>query len=209
MTIDVDSLIFDMDGTLWDAVDSYCTVWNTTFSDLDIPHAPVTRELLLTMMGMHLEDIVARLADSVSDKSAFLERLDYNERTMMPSLGGVFYPGVRDTIETLAKHGLKLFMVSNCGSRGLENFITLAGIRPYISCALSHGATGQPKARNIARLIEEYHLKSPWYVGDTQGDSDAAHAAGAGMIWCAYGFGPVSDPDVTIHNFTDLLDVII
>ena len=25
-----DSLIFDMDGTLWDAVDSYCEIWNVT-----------------------------------------------------------------------------------------------------------------------------------------------------------------------------------
>ena len=23
-----DSLLFDMDGTLWDAVDSYCAIWN-------------------------------------------------------------------------------------------------------------------------------------------------------------------------------------
>lgn len=28
--MDYDAYIFDMDGTLWDAVDGYCDVWNAT-----------------------------------------------------------------------------------------------------------------------------------------------------------------------------------
>ena len=34
----VDSLIFDMDGTLWDAMKSYAEVWNVAFKEygLDI-----------------------------------------------------------------------------------------------------------------------------------------------------------------------------
>ena len=33
MTIDhnTDALIFDMDGTLWDAVDTYAEIWNMAF----------------------------------------------------------------------------------------------------------------------------------------------------------------------------------
>ena len=31
----MDALIFDMDGTLWDAVDSYSEVWNETFRELE------------------------------------------------------------------------------------------------------------------------------------------------------------------------------
>ncbi len=33
MTKNYDSVIFDMDGTLWDAVDSYCRVWNATIAE--------------------------------------------------------------------------------------------------------------------------------------------------------------------------------
>ncbi|HEX3385818.1 MAG TPA: hypothetical protein VHS53_11545 [Mucilaginibacter sp.] len=29
-----DSLIFDMDGTLWDAVDTYAASWNIVFAEL-------------------------------------------------------------------------------------------------------------------------------------------------------------------------------
>ncbi len=31
-----DSLIFDMDGTLWDAVDTYAHSWNVVFSEMGI-----------------------------------------------------------------------------------------------------------------------------------------------------------------------------
>ncbi|MBQ7851826.1 MAG: HAD hydrolase-like protein [Muribaculaceae bacterium] len=37
-----DSIIFDMDGTLWDAVDSYCKIWDKTFNQMNID-APITR----------------------------------------------------------------------------------------------------------------------------------------------------------------------
>lgn len=28
-----DSLLLDMDGTLWDAVDSYCAIWNAAIDE--------------------------------------------------------------------------------------------------------------------------------------------------------------------------------
>lgn len=206
--IDPDSLIFDMDGTLWDAVDSYCKVWEKTFDDAGIAHTPVSREQLLAMMGMHLEDIIARLAPQLAGNEKFLSLLDANERSMMPVLSGRFYPGVRETIARLSV-GRRLFMVSNCGSHGLENFINLAGIRPSITEALSHGSTGKTKAQNISDLIERYGLKLPYYVGDTQSDADAARAAGAKMIFCSYGFGHVTQPDITIDCFNQLNDIIV
>ena len=45
-----DSLIFDMDGTLWDAVDSYVAVWNATFEAMGY-RVSVSRDELLLYMG--------------------------------------------------------------------------------------------------------------------------------------------------------------
>lgn len=203
-----DALIFDMDGTLWDAVDSYAKIWNTTFEQAGIRDVPVvTREILMREMGKHLEDIIEDIAPGHDHDGRFLQLLNANEAKMMPGLRGRLYGGVVETMARLSQR-LPLFMASNCGPLGLENFLDVNGLRPYVKEALSHGATGLDKSANIALLIRRHGLEHPIYVGDTQGDSDAAHAAGAKMVYCAYGFGQVRDADAVIHNFPELEDIV-
>ncbi len=45
------------------------------------------------------------------------------------------------------------------------------------------------KDKRFRMLIDRNHLSSPVYVGDTQGDADACHAAGIPFIFAEYGFG--------------------
>ena len=203
-----DSLIFDMDGTLWDAVDSYVKVWNDTFSELGLDEEPITRARLMSTMGKPLEEIISILIPNVADKEGFLKVLDHNERVMMPTLTGHLYPGVTETLRKLLGH-VRMFMVSNCGSYGLQNFIAINGLQPYFEAALSHGGTGLSKAENIRLLIDRYHLQHPYYVGDTITDGMSARQAGAGMIWCAYGFGHDPEADFVIERFTDLPHLVL
>ena len=126
-----DALIFDMDGTLWDAVDSYARIWNTTFEQAGITDVPrVTRQVLMREMGKHLEYIIEDIAPGHDSDGRFLQLLNANEATMMPGLRGRLFDGVVETIPELARR-LPLFMVSNCGPLGLDNFLDVNGLRPY------------------------------------------------------------------------------
>ena len=204
----IDSIIFDMDGTLWDAVDSYCTIWDTTFAELGISAPPVTREKLLTHMGQYLEQILAALAPGAGDRlPALLTRLEENERTMMKTLGGRLYPGAYEIVRNLSEK-YKLFMVSNCGEFGLDNFLEFTRMKPFFTDWLTHGGTRKPKAENILDLMKRYNLVRPVYVGDTQGDADQAARAGVEMIYAAYGFGTVSRPDAVIDSISGLPDAL-
>lgn len=198
-----DSLIFDMDGTLWDAVDSYATIWNRTLAEVGVNTVPVTRARLMKTMGLPLESILSQLIPDLADKERFLEILDRNEHMMMPELGGRLYDGVHETLQALSGR-MPLFMVSNCGTYGLDNFLDSNDLRKYFKDALSHGQTGLSKAENIRLIVSRHALKNPFYVGDTESDSRAAHEAGTGMIWAAYGFGKVTDADYTIDSIGEL-----
>ena len=202
-----DSLIFDMDGTLWDAVDSYCKIWDTTFAQFGIQCPPIKRDELLKHMGRHLEDMVRDLAPGLEDPDEFNRQLDLNEQKMMPVLGGRLYPGAFETVKALAAK-IPIFMVSNCGSQGLDNFGTYTGLKPYITATASHGSTGLDKTDNIIKLVREYGLKQPWYVGDTQGDHNHSHKAGVNMVFCSYGFGTVDNPDRVIDDIRQLTDMV-
>ena len=63
------------------------------------------------------------------------------------------------------------------------------------------------KADNICKIIQEYHLKAPVYVGDTLGDFNATKTAGIPFVFASYGFGQVPSPDYTIHCPGDLLNI--
>ncbi len=183
-----DSYIFDMDGTLWDAVDSYCAIWNRTLADCHVDAPAVTREVLVPLMGAPLDHMYRIFIGDRADYASFMRVLEENERTMMPVLGGRLYPGVRHTLETLAGRA-RLFMVSNCQADGLPNFVRYCNLEGLFTDLLSYGSTGLDKEMNIRHLIERYSLERPVYVGDTSGDLHSAHAAGIPFAWAAYGFG--------------------
>lgn len=202
-----DSLIFDMDGTLWDAVPSYCKIWEYTLDEFGLGDIKVTREELDRLMGKPVDVLVDTIVTGPVDRPRFLAALDANEDRLMPVLGGRLYPGVKETIRELARDH-KLFMVSNCSPKGAVNFMAYSGLTDCFTDSLTYGQTHVGKDVNIATLVSRYGLASPLYVGDTQGDADASHRAGVPIAWAAYGFGHVSDPDYIIKEFSNLIKLV-
>ncbi|MDD6293931.1 MAG: HAD family hydrolase, partial [Eubacteriales bacterium] len=52
---------------------------------------------------------------------------------------------------------------------------------------------------------ERNNIKNAAYVGDTQGDANAAKIAGIDFIYAEYGFGNVEEYTFAIKKFKDLL----
>lgn len=200
-----DSLIFDMDGTLWDAVDSYCEIWNVTIDRFGTDMPKVYRDRLAPLMGKHLDEIYAELGGPDNGYDEFMSALAQAEHDMMPRLGGRLYDGVHETLEALAGSGIRLFMVSNCEKNGLPNFLRFTGMEHLFTDTLSFGQTGLGKDKNISALIERYQLIRPLYIGDVAGDCEAAHRAGVPFAWARYGFGDaVPDADYELNAVTEL-----
>ena len=203
-----DSLIFDMDGTMWDAVDSYCKIWDVTSDAFGIRRR-IGRDELLATMGLTIDQIFDRLfPDSSFDRAEYLKLLADNERKMMPELGGKLYPGVAENVPLLAKQ-YKLLMVSNCGADGLKNFLAFTGLGEYFTDTLTFGETGCDKPENIRLIVQRNGLKNPLYVGDTAGDCRSAHAAGGKMLHVTYGFGTCDDAEYTANSFDELTKMLL
>lgn len=202
----IDSLIFDMDGTLWDAIPSYCRVWDETCAQLGVPRKPVKYEELLGLMGKPLGEIFEDLVGSdVIDRKTFVDALARTEDRLMPRLGGRLFNGVAETLSELHRRGIRLFMVSNCSGFGLDNFLDFTHLKPLFEDWLSFGATGVDKDINLRTLRERYGLRRSVYVGDIQRDSDSTHLAGMEFAWAVYGFGTVSDAEFKLEKPSDLL----
>lgn len=208
-----DSIIFDMDGTLWDAVDSYAEIWNSTLREECISRKPVTRADLISLMGHPLPEIARILLPGLSDEEIdrFMATLCRKDLELMPVLGGKLYPGVKDTLERLYKEGVRLFLLSNCGPEDLPMFMRFTGLEQYFTDHLSYGSTGCGKDVNIRKLISRYALRRPLYVGDTTGDLRSTRLAGdTDFAWASWGFGidfPAAEADHVLRSISDLINL--
>ena len=114
------------------------------------------------------------------------------------------YDGVLNTLKTLSAK-MPLFIVSNCQGGYIEVMKETTGLTPYITDHLCPDDTGHAKASNIRAIVEKHNLKSPIYVGDTQGDLNASREAGVKFVFASYGFGQVDSYDGVIEKPEDLL----
>ncbi|MGH7237575.1 MAG: HAD family hydrolase [Candidatus Saccharimonadales bacterium] len=201
-----DSLIFDMDGTLWDAVDTYTESWNLIFKKYNLDRT-LLREELVEKIGMDGNRVMQAILPEFDDA---LRREAYNEvnslrRQLLPKNGGIMYDGVIDGLKQLAGK-YKLFILSNCASGIIRLFIDWAGIDEHITDEIAHGLNNMPKHHNIKLLASAHGLKSPVYIGDTGGDGEQSRLAGIPFVFVSYGFGKTDDYDLKFDDFKSLTD---
>lgn len=201
-----DSLIFDMDGTLWDAVDTYTYSWNKTFGDLGIDII-IERDRLAAMVGWEGKKVIAELMPDFDDekRTAIYSRVNDARNSLIPSMGGTMYPDVIEGLKQLSTK-YQLFILSNCARGIIRLFIDWAGIDEYITDEFAYGVNHMPKNHNIKLLIEKHNLQSPVYIGDTEGDGQQSRLAGIPFALVTYGFGTTDDYDLKFDDFKSLTE---
>ena len=99
-----DSLIFDLDGTLWDALDTYLASWNegAKIEQLD---RIFTRDDLHFVMGWERSRVLDHLFPGmdVDKQEKIYSTINECRIKMMPELGGVMYEGVREGLIKLSE----------------------------------------------------------------------------------------------------------
>lgn len=201
----MDSIIFDVDGTLWNSTESVAASWNKAIrehSSLNLTLEPVS---LSRVFGKTMTEIADTLFPSLSadERMKLLEVCFDEENRYLEDHPGILYPDVARTLKKLASR-YPLYIVSNCQCGYIEVLLRTTGLGPYIKDHLCFGETQVPKGETIRKLIVKNRLQSPVYVGDTQGDADSCKTAGIPFIFAEYGFGDVPDARMRIQTFSDL-----
>jgi len=205
-----DSIIFDLDGTLWDSTGNVALAWEQARKQVDYVTEAITVERVRSITGMAYDVIFEVLLPDLD-----VERRDYfkalcaqSEIDTLHAIGGDLYPGLEDAVKYLAVK-YKLFIVSNCQSGYIETFLSHCPVAEYFSGHQCYGTKGQPKAENIRDIVNDHQLQAPVYIGDTKGDHDSATKAGVPFIFADYGFGKVDGSQIaTISGLGDLVELL-
>lgn len=208
---EIDGIIYDLDGTLWDSVEQVTVGWNKAFHKFpETRFLNLTSEHLRGLFGKTLDDIGHILLDGLvpdEKQAAIMDTCFPAEEEAIDENPPEPYEGLEESFKILSKK-YKLFIVSNCQAGYIECFLRNTGLGKYITDHVCPGDTGNAKAANIRYTIEKHHLTSAIYVGDIEADYIATKEAGIPFVHAAYGFGPVENPDAVIHCPMDLTRIL-
>jgi len=206
-----DSIIFDLDGTLWDSTANVARAWQAANEEVKyIKEDNIDQAMVRSITGMTYVSIFEKLFPylSAEQMEEFMGICAVKEIEMLQNHGGELYPQLEETLHYLSGK-YKLFIVSNCQSNYIETFISFSGLGHYFMGHQCFGTKGQPKFENIKDIVNDHNLQSPVYVGDTMGDFTSAQKAGVPFIFASYGFGAVESGQVaTTNNFSELRDIL-
>lgn len=201
-----ESLIFDIDGTLWDSTELVAKGYNQYLEQVGLAHLRVTGHCLKGLFGRTMGEIADVLFSEIEAPRRYeimTACMAREHRVLEADPCRIAYPGVAETLTVLAQRH-RLFIVSNSQSGYPELLMQKLGIAPLISGHLCYGDTGTRKGLTIRTLMERHGISDAVYIGDTQGDLEASREAGIPFVFCRYGFGTPDSWDAAVDSFPAL-----
>jgi len=210
--LEVDSLVFDLDGTLWDTRPAFAvqaSFWNDVVRRYGFAFREITERDVRRLAGRAHEARIREVFGALThDQVASLtSETRANDHLMRGALRSSIYAGVALGLKTLSRK-YSLYIVSNCQSGYIEKFLELSQLSALFMDFECRGNTGRSKAYNLRSVIRRNGLRAPAYVGDSQGDQTAASLCEIPFVFAAYGFGSCDDPIWSIDAFGDLSTMV-
>ena len=202
-----ESLIFDIDGTLWDSRALVAEGYNQQLHDEGLDDYFVDAQRLRPLFGKVMTAIADELFPHLPPEKRYglMERcMERENRYLAENECRIGYEGIKETLEYLSQTH-RLFIVSNSQQGYPELCIRKLGLEKLISGHLCFGDTGTTKGQTIKALMERHGIHSAIYIGDTQGDYEATLEAGIPFLWADYGFDTPAGFDLRIHAPRDLM----
>lgn len=204
----MDSILFDLDGTLWDSRDTVVAAWNKVIQAHGGIQRKISKQDLKQVMGLQMKEIGEKLLPEINkeDRDKLFLEFGHAENELLEKQGGILYPRLEEVLHMLAQK-YHLFIVSNCQAGYIESFYAYHQLGGFFIDEENPGRTGLSKGENIKLVMERNHLEHPIYVGDTNGDMEAAKYAQIPFVYAKYGFGEVENYDYKIETFGELADL--
>lgn len=198
-------IIFDIDGTLWNATEAVKEGWNKSFKIHGLPL--VTAERIDSLMGKTGEQIRnAMFPDNPEAVTYLQEGMTYAKEMMAEGLVKIF-PHEEEILKQLSKE-YTLCILTNANQAYIELLLKVTGFKEYFTDLISHGYNGKNKTENMKILVERNSFDKAVYIGDTQDDYMFSQAAGLPFVFCEFGHGQAIDPEYSISDYSQLPQVI-
>lgn len=202
------ALLFDLDGTLWDALESIRLSWNKAMKDNGY-HYNFDLKTMKSFMGLTPEETVPLAFKDVDfNKGMELFKICLKEEiSYLKDNLGALYPNEIEVLTKLANN-YPLFVVSNADCGYIENYINGYKLNNLFKSFICAGDTKLAKWQNMLYIKDKFNIEKIIYIGDTKKDMIESEKAGALFIHAAYGFGEIENDKYFIKNLTELPSLV-
>lgn len=211
-----DLIGFDLDGTLVDSSGDLAAAVNHILATLD--RGPLTiAQVRLNIGGGGRRMLTRSLSDAGIDEPRDFEALyqamlayyaDHIADATRP------YPGVTETLDKLAANGARLAVVTNKAGWLATKLLDALRLSAQFTCVIGGDdvAKAKPAPDPIFEMLRRTGARRTVFVGDSEFDVAAAHAAGLPCVTVSFGFPgkPVGElgADAMIDDFAALPDTL-
>ncbi|MCM3710418.1 HAD family hydrolase [Sporosarcina luteola] len=209
----IQSLIFDMDGTLFQTDRILELALDDTFEHLrsiDKWNGATPINKYREIMGVPLPKVWETLMPTHSNEDReltdgyFLERLLENIRNG----NGALYPGVKELFSYLKENGCSIYIASNGLIDYLEAIVSYYRLDRWVTETFSiEQIDSMNKLHLVRSIVQKYGITNGAVVGDRLSDINAAKDNGLLAIGCNFDFAredELAQADVIIDGLLEL-----
>lgn len=201
-------LIFDLDGTLWETLDTTLEAANMIAKE-NPEVKEITMDIVIRGMGLSSKDNALNYMPYLEEEKGlyYIEKISERNFELIKEKGAHLYDGVTDTIKNLSKK-YKLGIVTNNYDEYAKVFLEKSYLGEYFTDYMGAASYSITKGEAIKRMVSKYHENSNYYIGDIKKDMEAAYEAGIKFIHAKYGFQSDINCDYYINDIKELEDLL-
>ena len=221
----INTVLFDLDGTLVETVHEISDATNDTLEEIGVSQVSEdqvrswighgTRELLINALAhvKQVPELEIRQSKGLND----IFKIFDDFYLMRCGTRSHLYPGVKEVLDSFKSAGLKMAVVTNKESRFTKAVMKSHGLDTYFKIVVSGDTltTKKPDPQGIFFCLEKLSASPSQaiFIGDSLVDAKTAQNAGLAVWLLPYGYNmgqPLqnANADLVLDSFNDLLKLL-
>lgn len=208
----IDSIIFDMDGVLFDTERLYTRAWHKVGSDLSMHDIDASVHSCIGLNRVDSRQFILQKYGQHFQYDSFIERLTCTFREIVEKDGLPQKAGVMELLTYLQRHGYKIGLATSSGKKSADSYLANAGITHFFQTIVTGDmiTRGKPDPEIYRTACERLGAvpEACYAIEDSPNGIRSAYAAGLKTIMVPDMIEPTEEIEKLLFaKFDSLLDV--